>query len=314
MTYFQMPLKWNAITTYFSSNHLAVDFGWNNDKGGPNVAVYSCSDGVVVFAGQTGGTAGTMVKVRYDDAKSNITWYFQYKHLSKIAVKKGDKITRNTQIGNMGGTGGYAPHLHLDVIKCPYMYEYEQEKGDDRKTYSVNPLDYCFLYPYQTTNEKSKSKIDRLYGSDFKVAKNSKKDQVEVVGYKLRVRAKPGLNEEILGYIDYGYYNVLDTTKKDNYTWYKLKENLYIANVKTDTKYYPKTEDSVITCEEKLTKLTEQNTLLETQNNLLKAENDKLKEQLKENNSENNNLKEFIALKDGYYYIYLMENEKVYYN
>lgn len=295
MTYFQMPLNWNAITSYFSDNHLAIDLGWNNEKGGPNVDVYSCSDGIVVFAGATGGTAGIMIKVRYDDQKNNITWYFQYKHLSKTNVKKGDKITRNSKIGNMGSTGGVSPHLHLDVIRCPYMYEYNQEVGNDRQKYSVNSLNYCFLYPYQTTNEKSKSKIDRLYGTDFKTTKNINKEQVEVVGYKLRARKKPGLNEEILGYIDYGIYDIIEKVEKDNYIWYKLKDNIYIANVKEDTKYYQK-ENIKNNCEEQIKSLQEK--LEENQKSL----------------DELSNLKEFIAPKAGNYYIYLQKNQKIYYN
>jgi len=313
MIYFAMPLKWNAITTYFSKNHLAIDLGWNNDHGGPNVAVYSCSSGTVVYAASTGSTAGIMVKVRLDDEKNNVTWYFQYKHLSKISVKKGDKVTIGKQIGNMGGTGGYAPHLHLDVVRCPYKYEYNQEVGNERAKYSVNPLDYCFLYPDQTTNEKSKNAITRLYGTNFKVAKNEAKDQIQVVGYKLRARKKPGLTEEILGYIDYGYYNILASSKKDNYTWYQIQQNIWIAATKEDTKVYLKKASN---CEENLAKkeieikeLEKEKKLLEEKVNRLEEENKKLAE----NGFEKDKFTLFTAPKSDYYYIYLEKSEEIYY-
>ncbi len=305
MKYFSMPLKWNAITTYFSSSHLAIDLGWNNSHGGPNVDVFSVSSGTVVFAGNTNGTAGNMVKIRFDDKGDNLTWYFQYKHLSKISVKTGDKVSIGNKIGNMGGTGGYSPHLHFDVIKCPYGFVYEQEAGDNRKKYSVNPLDYCFLFPGQEVNEASKSKIIRLLGSDIKVARNNSKNQIQVIGYKLRCRKSYGLNGEFLGYIDYGIYNYSDIKTKDGYDWYKIGDGMWIANTKEDTVVYKK--ENVSNCDEYLKEIEE----LKQQILLQQQEIEKLKKELDDPTWDDYYV--FTASKSDYFYIYLDVGDVVYY-
>lgn len=52
-----------------------------------------------------------------------------YGHMSRIDVKKGQKVKKGEAIGLVGSTGSStAPHLHYEVIH------------DDRK---VNPIDYC---------------------------------------------------------------------------------------------------------------------------------------------------------------------------
>ncbi len=288
---------WNAITTYFSPSHLAIDLGWNNNHGGSNVDVYSASDGKVVYSGNTFGTAGIMVRVRYDDKDDNTTWYFQYKHLSSTSVKTNQTIKMKDKIGNMGGTGGYDPHLHFDVIKCPYGYEYEQTQ-ESREKYSVNPLLYCFLYPDQTCNAASEGKILRLLGPNIKTNKNASENQVEVIGYKLNCRDNYGLDGKFLGYIDYGYYNYQEVKNKDSYNWYKITDNLWVADVKGSLKVYPQQKDN--DCEEKIKKLEE-----EIKN---------YQEQIK--NLQDSTLKDyyvFTADKDAYYYIYLQKNEVVYY-
>lgn len=295
MRYFKMPLDWNAITTYFSPTHLAIDLGWSRDHGGSNVDVFSCSDGDVVFAGDTYSTAGIMVKVRFDDKENNTTWYFQYKHLSSINVKQGEKIKMGMKVGNMGGTGGYAPHLHLDVVKCPYGYVYEQEVSDNRKKYSVNPLDYCFLYPGQEVNDGSKNNIFRLIGSDFKTNRDVSENQIQVVGYKLRCRNNYGLDGGFLGYIDYGIYNYDKVEIKDGYSWYRIKDNMWIAGTKEDTIVYEKVQDDCSSYKNKISVL--ENKIIE------------LEKYIKELKSDNDYLV-FAPSKSDYYYIYLDKDDE----
>ena len=150
--YFKYPVKFVGITTKFSSSHLGIDLGWNNSYGGKNAPIYSASAGYV-YEITTTGTAGNCVTVRRNDKTNNCTWYFKYKHLSKISVKEGQSVNIYTKIGNMGNTGGnYSNHLHFDVVKCPYGYNYTQTDSARRK-YSVNPTKYVYLYPDQAVGE-----------------------------------------------------------------------------------------------------------------------------------------------------------------
>lgn len=88
--------KWRA--------HLGVDYA--APIGTP---VRSVGNGTVEFAGIQGGF-GKVVIIRHD--KTNTTLYA---HLSKIAVRKGQKISQGQNIGAVGMTGWTTgPHLHFE--------------------------------------------------------------------------------------------------------------------------------------------------------------------------------------------------------
>ncbi|MCB0919593.1 MAG: M23 family metallopeptidase [Actinobacteria bacterium] len=81
------------------------------DLAGPMGAkIYSATPGKVIHAGDGGGY-GNLVKVRTDDGHVIL-----YGHLSKILVKKGDKVAAGDLIGKEGSTGhSTGPHLHFEV-------------------------------------------------------------------------------------------------------------------------------------------------------------------------------------------------------
>ena len=81
------------------------------DMAGPvGTPIYSTGDGVVTFAGWQRGY-GNLIKVQH--ALGTET---RYGHLSKIGVKVGQKVSRNSLIGAMGNTGrSTGPHLHYEV-------------------------------------------------------------------------------------------------------------------------------------------------------------------------------------------------------
>lgn len=76
------------------------------------------------------------------------------------------------------------------------------------------------------------------------VDRNTNVNQVYVSDGSLRVRNQPSLSGEILGYAKVGYYNVLTTKENDGYTWYRIGDDKYIANVKT--KYYPTKQTDIV--------------------------------------------------------------------
>ena len=66
-------------------------------------------DGVVEFAGQQGGY-GNVVQIKHHNERSTL-----YAHLSRIDVKKGQRIEQGQLIGAVGSTGwSTGPHLHFE--------------------------------------------------------------------------------------------------------------------------------------------------------------------------------------------------------
>ncbi len=90
-----------------STGHRAIDYAAS--AGTP---VRSVGDGTVVLAGWD-GPYGNKVSVRH-----NGTYTTNYGHLSKILVKRGQKVSQNDTIGLVGSTGlSTGPHLHYEMVK-----------------------------------------------------------------------------------------------------------------------------------------------------------------------------------------------------
>ena len=68
------------------------------------------ADGVVTFAG-TFSSYGNLVKIKHA-----FGYETRYGHLSKIRVKKGQRVSRGESIGGMGNTGrSTGTHLHYEL-------------------------------------------------------------------------------------------------------------------------------------------------------------------------------------------------------
>lgn len=90
-----------------STGHRAIDYAAS--KGTP---IRATADGVVAFAGWD-GPYGNKVSIRH-----NGTYTTNYAHQSKIAVKRGQKVTQGQVIGYVGSTGfSTGPHLHYEMVK-----------------------------------------------------------------------------------------------------------------------------------------------------------------------------------------------------
>lgn len=90
-----------------STGHRAIDYAAS--LGTP---VRSVSDGTVIFAGRD-GSYGNKVSIRH-----NGTYATNYAHLSKILVKRGQKVSQGDVIGLVGSTGlSTGPHLHYEMVK-----------------------------------------------------------------------------------------------------------------------------------------------------------------------------------------------------
>lgn len=272
--YMTYPVNWVAITTYFSTSHYALDYGWNSSHGGANVSVCAVADGKVFDIGKSTGTnnAGNYVWTRHEFDTYDILTRYAHLQDNSIKVKVGQTIKQRQQIANMGGTYGYENHLHHDVWKVPKGYVFN---WNDRAKYSVNPTDWLVLGENQSHGENAKGVVS-LLGTSEKVVRDTSKNQIEVVGYQLRCRKGAGTNQTILGYIDYGIYDYTETKVANGYTWYHISSG-WIAGTKEDTKIYPKEEKK-----EKVVDITKTMEELENYNQELIVEIDKLTAEVEE--------------------------------
>jgi murein DD-endopeptidase MepM/ murein hydrolase activator NlpD len=89
----------------FSRMHQGVDFG-----AGSGTPIIAAGGGTVSFAGWHGGH-GRYVMIRHNKELASA-----YAHMSRIAVKPGQKVRQGQVIGNVGSTGmSTGPHLHYEV-------------------------------------------------------------------------------------------------------------------------------------------------------------------------------------------------------
>jgi murein DD-endopeptidase MepM/ murein hydrolase activator NlpD len=85
--------------------HSGTDFA-----GTHGTPIYSTADGVVTHAGWQSGY-GRLVKIQHAFGTET-----RYGHMSKLHVKKGQRVSRGDRIGDMGNTGrSTGTHLHYEV-------------------------------------------------------------------------------------------------------------------------------------------------------------------------------------------------------
>ena len=90
-----------------STGHRAIDYAAT--AGTP---IRSVGDGVVAQAGWN-GPYGNFVSVRH-----NGTYTTNYAHMSRMAVKVGQRVSQGDVIGYVGSTGfSTGPHLHYEMVK-----------------------------------------------------------------------------------------------------------------------------------------------------------------------------------------------------
>ena len=116
--FLRSPLKFSRISSGFTHSrfhpilktmrpHYGVDYA--APVGTP---VMASGDGVVIVAGWDGGY-GKTVKIRHPNGYQTL-----YGHLSRINVKRGQRVSQEQYIGSVGMTGlATGPHLDYRMIK-----------------------------------------------------------------------------------------------------------------------------------------------------------------------------------------------------
>ncbi|HEX2011570.1 MAG TPA: M23 family metallopeptidase [Roseateles sp.] len=108
------PLEFSRVTSNFSMRFHPILQKWRahlgTDYGAPSgTSVRSVGDGTVDFAGWQNGF-GNVIHLRHGGDRTTV-----YAHLSRIDVKKGQKIEQGQKIGAVGATGwATGPHLHFE--------------------------------------------------------------------------------------------------------------------------------------------------------------------------------------------------------
>lgn len=72
------------------------------------------------------------------------------------------------------------------------------------------------------------------FESVLPVERNENVPQIETTDEQLRIRTAPSLEAEIVGHVQLGYYNVLQTEEADGYTWYEISKDRWCANITTN--------------------------------------------------------------------------------
>lgn len=113
------PIQCGTLSSPFGYRrgifHSGVDIAAS--KGEP---ILACADGVVAFAGTRKGYRSYGQTVLVDHGNDVLT---HYAHMSKILVRKGQKIAKGDTVGLVGSTGrSTSPHLHLEVKVGSQLY------------------------------------------------------------------------------------------------------------------------------------------------------------------------------------------------
>jgi murein DD-endopeptidase MepM/ murein hydrolase activator NlpD len=116
--FLRSPLRFSRISSRFSYRrfhpilkkvrpHLGIDYA--APRGTP---VSAAADGVVILAGWSGGY-GKTVRIRHANGFQTL-----YGHLSKIFVRRGQRVSQGTRIGAVGSTGlSTGPHLDYRMTR-----------------------------------------------------------------------------------------------------------------------------------------------------------------------------------------------------
>ncbi|TDM05424.1 MAG: peptidase M23 [Ideonella sp. MAG2] len=108
------PLEFSRVTSGFAMRFHPILRTWRahlgTDYGAPTgTPVRVVGDGVVDFAGVQGGY-GNVVQVKHSGDRMTV-----YAHLSRIDVRKGQRVEQGQRIGAVGATGwATGPHLHFE--------------------------------------------------------------------------------------------------------------------------------------------------------------------------------------------------------
>jgi murein DD-endopeptidase MepM/ murein hydrolase activator NlpD len=108
------PMEFSRVTSGFAMRMHPILNQWRAHKGvdygAPSgTPVRAVGDGVVEFAGWQNGY-GNVVEIRHSNERATV-----YAHLSRIDVRRGQRVDQGAHVGAVGATGwATGPHLHFE--------------------------------------------------------------------------------------------------------------------------------------------------------------------------------------------------------
>jgi murein DD-endopeptidase MepM/ murein hydrolase activator NlpD len=112
--FMRSPLEFSRVTSGFGMRRHPIARAWMKHQGIDYAAptgtrVRAVGDGIVETAGWKGGY-GNVVIIRHHGQYATV-----YAHLSRVAVRRGQRVAQNDTIGAVGQTGwATGPHLHYE--------------------------------------------------------------------------------------------------------------------------------------------------------------------------------------------------------
>ncbi len=108
------PMEFSRVTSGFAMRMHPILNQWRAHKGvdygaPTGTPVRAVGDGLVEFAGWQNGY-GNVVEIRHSNERATV-----YAHLSRIDVKRGQRVEQGARVGAVGSTGwATGPHLHFE--------------------------------------------------------------------------------------------------------------------------------------------------------------------------------------------------------
>jgi hypothetical protein len=207
----------------------AIDLGKLADY--PNeTKAYASFTGKIVYKGAIANGNGTILesvnKVFAPDGVIDYMCVVLWHDNDISDIQLGKVYKQDEKYYDMGTANAPGQfHCHLEVIRGKYKgWNGTTSNGSLKFINAIEPYKALFLTE-DTILKYSDYPWKRVVGTP--ISKNEKSDQIEVLAYDLNCRSTP--NGSVLGYINKGTYNILESVKNGSYTWYKVEEGKYIA-------------------------------------------------------------------------------------
>lgn len=159
--------------------------------------------------------------------------------------KRKEKMFLEGKDGNATGN-----HFHISVAKGKFVYSGWKKNNLGSWCITGKPIkpEEAFFIDREFTT------IKKTAGLKFKdmpkiempkpVEKDSKVTQVEVIVDKLRARTTPKIaSDNIIGFVEKGYYNILSIDTDAKYDWYEVEKDKWIADDGTFLNIHKKEEE-----------------------------------------------------------------------